>query len=301
MIVNHGFWIQGKFSEAIHKQFHDFLRDIESTAVEVVDFHIWQQPGYPCRMDIQFRANLDTATAFYQMVAKYLNEQNADGPSVVSGTVWTDPYTGEVYAWSWGNGDWKHKGQIDTGAVFWPDVKQARQLLRESCPNFLWMIWNLADSRGIARQDIQALIQSGEYGLGKDNGTVVIRKNRLHVRDIPKKLLGIDKHDLLQAADPVAVFEAETGIELKGKGRWRSAPCPFHEDSHPSFHLLAGEGGYDCKGCGARGGNVIDFIRQLRGLSFPDAISYLAERYTNIKTGRSPYTDVRMDYDGEIG
>lgn len=52
-----------------------------------------------------------------------------------------------------------------------------------------------------------------------------------------------------------------------------SAPCPFHEDSSPSFSVFLGDDGFEhwkCHaGCGA--GDAIDFLAKARGMSNADA------------------------------
>lgn len=62
---------------------------------------------------------------------------------------------------------------------------------------------------------------------------------------------------------------------LKRKGRSWWGCCPFHQEKTASFHVVDEEGFYHCFGCGAHG-NAFDFVQQTRGLSFPDAVEYLA-------------------------
>lgn len=50
------------------------------------------------------------------------------------------------------------------------------------------------------------------------------------------------------------------------------AICPFHADSNPSMHIYPGQGGWYCFTCNL-GGDVIDFVKRLFGLSFRDAIA----------------------------
>jgi DNA primase len=67
-------------------------------------------------------------------------------------------------------------------------------------------------------------------------------------------------------------------VSLKRQGRGLVGLCPFHAERSPSFHVNASEGFYHCFGCGASG-NAISFVMQSKGLSFPEAIRYLAERF----------------------
>lgn len=53
--------------------------------------------------------------------------------------------------------------------------------------------------------------------------------------------------------------------------RQNKAICPFHNDAHASMHVYQGDGGYHCFSCGA-GGSVIDFVMNMFGLTFTDAV-----------------------------
>tara|TARA_R110000868_G_scaffold262401_1_gene520990 strand:- start:163842 stop:165584 length:1743 start_codon:yes stop_codon:yes gene_type:complete len=65
-----------------------------------------------------------------------------------------------------------------------------------------------------------------------------------------------------------------TGMKKKGRDWW--ACCPFHNEATPSFHIHESKGYYHCFGCGAHG-NVFDFVKEMRGGSFVDAVVYLGE------------------------
>jgi len=71
--------------------------------------------------------------------------------------------------------------------------------------------------------------------------------------------------------DPAHYFEAG-GLRLIGRGVWRSALCPFHDDTRPSLRINVQTGGFRCMSCGAKGGDVIDFHRAMHGLSFMQAV-----------------------------
>lgn len=70
-------------------------------------------------------------------------------------------------------------------------------------------------------------------------------------------------------------YEQELG-ELRRPSRGWARPkagCPFHESSSKaSFAVNLDSGGFFCFSCGASGGDVIAFVRQRYGLSFPDAL-----------------------------
>lgn len=61
------------------------------------------------------------------------------------------------------------------------------------------------------------------------------------------------------------------GIRLIGKGTWRSALCPFHDDTRASLRVLSTSGAFKCMACNARGGDVLAFERLRTGKRFIDA------------------------------
>ncbi len=66
-------------------------------------------------------------------------------------------------------------------------------------------------------------------------------------------------------------------VRLERRGRAYLGLCPFHKEKTPSFNVSAERGFYHCFGCQASG-NVITFLQQVDGLSFPEAVRELAER-----------------------
>jgi DNA primase len=79
-----------------------------------------------------------------------------------------------------------------------------------------------------------------------------------------------------ESADIVEVVSAHT--DLRRQGERFVGLCPFHEERTPSFSVKPAEGFYYCFGCEA-GGDTIKFVQEKEGLSFPDAVEALAERY----------------------
>ena len=74
--------------------------------------------------------------------------------------------------------------------------------------------------------------------------------------------------------DPLHYFEAE-GLQLIGRGAWRSAVCPFHDDHHPSMRVNMETGAFRCMACGVHGGDVLAFHSQKYGLAFRKAAQAL--------------------------
>ena len=54
--------------------------------------------------------------------------------------------------------------------------------------------------------------------------------------------------------------------------------CPFHDEKTPSFNVNPARGFYHCFGCG-EGGDVIDFVMKIDGLTFVETVERLAEKY----------------------
>lgn len=63
--------------------------------------------------------------------------------------------------------------------------------------------------------------------------------------------------------------------KLVKKGREYLGLCPFHNEKTPSFTVNEEKGFYHCFGCGANG-DLIEFVKQTEGVSFPEAIERLA-------------------------
>ena len=67
-------------------------------------------------------------------------------------------------------------------------------------------------------------------------------------------------------------------VVLKKAGQNFVGLCPFHAEKTPSFTVSPNKQMFYCFGCG-EGGNVFSFLMKHQGLSFPEAVKQLAERY----------------------
>jgi DNA primase len=67
-------------------------------------------------------------------------------------------------------------------------------------------------------------------------------------------------------------------LTLKKKGQNLWACCPFHQEKTPSFSVSPAKGFYKCFGCDAAG-DAITFVREIEGISFIEAVKYLAKKY----------------------
>ena len=77
----------------------------------------------------------------------------------------------------------------------------------------------------------------------------------------------------------VNIVEEISGfVKLKKTGINYTGLCPFHSEKTPSFSVNEAKGLYYCFGCG-KGGNVITFLKEIRGDSFADVVGYLKNKY----------------------
>jgi len=65
-------------------------------------------------------------------------------------------------------------------------------------------------------------------------------------------------------------------VPLKKQGQNYVGLCPFHTEKTPSFVVSPHKQIFHCFGCG-KGGNVYIFVMEQLGLSFPEAVAYLAK------------------------
>lgn len=66
-------------------------------------------------------------------------------------------------------------------------------------------------------------------------------------------------------------------IDLRPSGSSFKALCPFHSEKTPSFFVHPEMQRYRCFGCGATG-DVLDFLQNYDGMTFYEALKYLADR-----------------------
>ncbi|HEZ3437069.1 TPA: DNA primase [Neisseria meningitidis] len=81
--------------------------------------------------------------------------------------------------------------------------------------------------------------------------------------------------ELLAKTDIVDIIDEQ--VPLKKGGANYMACCPFHKEKTPSFSVSPTKQFYHCFSCGAHG-SVIGFVMEHQGLSFPEAVQFLADR-----------------------
>lgn len=66
-------------------------------------------------------------------------------------------------------------------------------------------------------------------------------------------------------------------VSLRKSGANYQGLCPFHGEKTPSFNVNPARNIFHCFGCGV-GGNPFTFIMKMEGLTFPEAVKFLAKR-----------------------
>jgi DNA primase len=78
------------------------------------------------------------------------------------------------------------------------------------------------------------------------------------------------------AVDIVNVVGESVRLKKQGPTRYVGL-CPFHNEKTPSFSVHEGLQIYKCFGCG-KGGDVFNFVMEMQGLTFYEALQWLADR-----------------------
>lgn len=78
------------------------------------------------------------------------------------------------------------------------------------------------------------------------------------------------KNDIVEVVEQYVALPKKTGSNFFGL-------CPFHSEKTPSFSVVPGKQIFHCFGCN-KGGDVINFIREIEHLSYREALEFLADR-----------------------
>lgn len=90
---------------------------------------------------------------------------------------------------------------------------------------------------------------------------------------------------LREQVDILALLSERMKLRRSGT-EWKGL-CPFHKEKTPSFAVNVQKGLYHCFGC-RESGDAIRFIEKTEGLSFPEAVRWLAQ-----------WADIEVEEDGQ--
>ncbi len=80
-----------------------------------------------------------------------------------------------------------------------------------------------------------------------------------------------------EANNIVDIISQYTTLKASGSGHMGRCPFPDHPEKTPSFSVSESKQVYHCFGCHKKG-NIFTFLQQYNGMSFPEAIEFLAGR-----------------------
>jgi DNA primase len=84
--------------------------------------------------------------------------------------------------------------------------------------------------------------------------------------------------DRVQEANNLAdIISQYTQLKQSGNGYMGRCPFPDHAEKTPSFSVSESKQVFHCFGC-KKSGNIFSFLRDYNGMSFPEAVEFLAER-----------------------
>jgi DNA primase len=93
---------------------------------------------------------------------------------------------------------------------------------------------------------------------------------------VSPRFVSDDIDEVRGRADIVEVIGEHVRLRKAGS-KWKGL-CPLHQEKTPSFSIDPDKGLWYCFGCN-QGGSVFTFLEQVEGLSFPEAVESLAQRY----------------------
>lgn len=105
--------------------------------------------------------------------------------------------------------------------------------------------------------------------------------------------------ETIQAVQQTALIEEVVGdfVTLKKRGQSLWACCPFHHEKTPSFAVSPSKGFYKCFGCDAAG-DAISFVKAIEGISFVEAVKYLAQKYgIPIQESEEEHQDIAVQHE----
>ena len=97
------------------------------------------------------------------------------------------------------------------------------------------------------------------------------------------------------AADIVTVAGEYVRLEKKGSDYW--GLCPFHADKNASFHVIPEKNAYYCFACHTGGSSSVKFVQDIEKVSFPEAVTLLANRFGVKLQFTEGFSSEKQEYD----
>lgn len=91
----------------------------------------------------------------------------------------------------------------------------------------------------------------------------------------------------------VEIISQNTELKRTGNNLMGRCPFPDHREKTPSFSVNEQKQVYHCFGC-KKGGDIFKFLEGIRGMNFPEAVEFLAER-AGIPVPKDSYEGVSRD------
>jgi DNA primase len=95
---------------------------------------------------------------------------------------------------------------------------------------------------------------------------------------------------LKSSIDIVKVIGEYVRLRKVGAAGRYTGLCPFHQEKTPSFSVNQARQFYKCFGCGVAG-DVLKFVMEIDGLTFPETLKLLADRHGIPMPKRTEYAD----------
>src|SRR5579871_953650 len=104
---------------------------------------------------------------------------------------------------------------------------------------------------------------------------------------------------LKSSIDIVKVIGEYVRLKRSGASGRYLGLCPFHQEKTPSFNVNQARQFFKCFGCGV-GGDALEFVMKIDGLTFPEALKLLAERNGIPMPKRTEYADAESKLRGAL-
>lgn len=84
------------------------------------------------------------------------------------------------------------------------------------------------------------------------------------------------KDEIKQRLDVADIVGEYLTLKTAGSGSFKTV-CPFHSEKTPSFYVSKEKQIWHCFGCD-KGGDLISFVMEMEGMSFPEALRHLGKK-----------------------